>query len=173
MKIRSIAKALCAIAAGGTLAAALLLPLPEAVARRNRLNLKPSKSSAEAILPGRDSLDPSDGEAFDSIAAKVVFSGFDKTANSAKETFFITNNSHAVLLGLTVEISYLTTDGRCMHRRDEKIDMTLRPGDTRMATIRSFDSQKSFYYIKSNPPAKRSATPFSVRMKTIGLRVRS
>lgn len=106
------------------------------------------------VVKGRDSL---------FWAEKVVFAGFDKQPNSSVESFHISNRSDRLIRQLTVEITYVDTKGRMLHRRTETLKTEIPAGETRKIDIKSFDSQHSFYYVLSNPP-KRVATPFDVKM---------
>lgn len=91
---------------------------------------------------------------------QISFSGFDKPATSSTESFFITNHTDRVMKGVALYIEYLTPDGRQLHKRWLKLDCLIPPGETRKADIRSWDSQRSFHYLKSRV-SKKSA-PFDV-----------
>lgn len=92
---------------------------------------------------------------------QIVMSGYDKPLTSAQETFFITNNTDRILSGLTLYVEYLTLDGRQLDKRFIKLSCAVPPGETRIAKIPSWDTQKSFFYEKSARP-KRQATPYKV-----------
>lgn len=95
----------------------------------------------------------------------LEFSGFDKPASSAKETFLITNNSDTEIVGLLLEITYLDLQGRMIHRRNSDITVSIPPAETRMVELPTFDVQKSLYYKESNPPSRyKSSIPFDVRI---------
>lgn len=97
---------------------------------------------------------------------QIQFSGFDKTISSKLETFFITNNTDCLLESVTIEIEYLTTDGRQLHKRYEQIRCSVPAGETRSIDIKSWDKQKSYYYYLSAKP-RRQATPFMVKITTL------
>ncbi|MDE7381250.1 MAG: hypothetical protein K2N03_03880, partial [Muribaculaceae bacterium] len=103
-----------------------------------------------------------------SILRLIILSGYDKHASSSVESFFISNKSDHNISGITLDINYLTPDNRQLHKRTEEIILYIPAGETRMAEIKSWDKQKSFHYIKSQPsrkpssPYKVTITPLSV-----------
>lgn len=144
----------------------ILICMASASARKERSThgrLAP-KAAIEAALPV-------DTLAADS--ATVAISGFEKTLRSRWETFFVTNHSSRCIASITVDIEYLDTKGRQLHRRPG-IGITfpepIPPGETRQAKIATWDSQSVRYYHLSPPARTRAqATPFMVRItpKTI------
>lgn len=82
---------------------------------------------------------------------QISFSGYDKNQNSDKESFFITNNTDRTLTAISLYVDYATPDGRQLHRRFLKLRCAIPAGETRKADIQTWDTQHSFYYIKSNP----------------------
>ena len=104
-----------------------------------------------------DSLNSSPGIALDS----VIFTGFDKPASGDKETFLITNRGRLSLTAFTLQITYLTVDGRLLHRRSLTQQCFIPAGETRKIDIASFDRQGSYYYINSRP-GRNGAYPFTV-----------
>ena len=98
------------------------------------------------------------------VRPSIRFYGFDKTAASNMESFFISNGLDRTVSELVVIITYSDMKGRQLHRQEVKIDCTIPPGETRRTDIKSWDTQKSFYYHKSAKP-KRQATPFDVRLE--------
>lgn len=102
---------------------------------------------------------------------QVVFSGFDKTLRSSKESFFIINNTDRTLTGVTLYIDYRTPDGRQLTKRFLKLTCAIPPGETRKADIPTFDTQHSFYYADSERP-KRGGNPFTVTFDPVALYLR-
>ncbi len=96
----------------------------------------------------------------------IQYAGFDKKANSSKESFFISNSCDRTLRGIAVNLTYTTLDGRELHSRDIEIECEVPPGVSRNITIPAWDTQKSFYYHQSAPPAKGGCTPFEVTIHT-------
>lgn len=89
------------------------------------------------------------------------FAGYDKEANSNKESFLIVNSTDHEILGFCVRIDYLDMKGRMLHSRivEEKCDVP--PHEARRIDIKSWDTQHTYYYYLGNEP-KRVATPFQV-----------
>ncbi len=110
-------------------------------------------------------------ERFDTIveprADAVRFSGYEKTNQSNRETFFITNNleGDSTIIAIELTLTYFDTDGKQLHERMETIRCILPPGETRSASLRSWDSNHAFHYHLSTPPARRRSSPFSVRSR--------
>ena len=110
-------------------------------------------------------------ERFDTIveprADAVRFSGFDKTNQSNHETFFITNNlgPDSTIIAIELTLTYLDADGNQLHERTETVRCILPPGETRSASLRSWDANHAFHYHLSTPPARRRSSPFSVRSR--------
>lgn len=157
----------------------LILAASAATARKTGYRLIPKKSAAEK---SEIMIKDGDMQAADTIRMaqgsfmvasqcencnngyrldQVVFTGFDKTKNNPTESFFIINNTDRVLTAVTLYIDYRTPDGRQLTRRFIRLTCNIPAGETRKADIPSWDTQRSFYYIKSEKP-RRGGTPFSV-----------
>ncbi len=110
-------------------------------------------------------------ELFDTIDAPradaVRFSGFEKTNPSTRETFFITNSlgADSTIVAVEFTLTYFDTDGNQLHERTETIRCLLPPGETRAASLPSWDANHAFHYHLSTPPARRRSSPFSVRSR--------
>lgn len=96
----------------------------------------------------------------------IKLSGYDKPLNATKETLFITNNTEHHLLSISINCSYLDTNGRQLHQRDVVIPCDIPPGETRIVSFPSWDKQKSFYYIRSRKPKRGIATPYNISCNT-------
>lgn len=103
---------------------------------------------------------------------QVVFSGFDKNQSSAKESFFIINNTDRTLTGITLYIDYNTPDGRQLHKQFLKLSCSIPAGQTRKVDIPSWDTQRSFYYYKSQANKKHPGNSFDVRFDPIAYYLR-
>ncbi len=105
---------------------------------------------------------------------QIAFSGFDKPQNSSRESFFITNNTDRHMTGLTLYVEYLTEDGRQLHKRFLRLSCDIPAGETRQATVESWDRQHSFRYTLSAAPARSAhpATPFTVRFDPVSFYLR-
>lgn len=101
---------------------------------------------------------------------QIIFSGFDKPGNTSTESFFITNNTDRTLTGVSLYIEYLTPDGRQLHKQFLRLSCNIPPNETRKTDIRSWDTQRSFHYVKS-APSRRSA-PFTVRFDPVAYYLR-
>ena len=108
----------------------------------------------------------SDGEEFTNVATKLAFVGYDKKSTSGKETFFIGNNSEVDLKGIDIEITYLTTSGKQIHKRTVNLKEKFPAGETRAVDIKSWDTQHSYHYTKS-VASKSGSTPYTVRFKVL------
>ena len=104
----------------------------------------------------------------DSIHPAIRFYGFDKTVGSNTESFFISNGLKEALYGLEIRLTYTDMKGRQLHRRTVSIDTSIPAGETLRTDIKSWDTQKSFYYHKSIKP-KRQATPFDVKIDLLSV----
>lgn len=102
------------------------------------------------------------------IKPAVRFYGFDKTITSNNESFFISNGLDRPIRTMEVNITYTDMKGRQLHRRNVQIESYLEPGETKRYDIKSWDTQKSFYFHQSVKP-KRQATPFSVKIELLSL----
>lgn len=104
------------------------------------------------------------------ILPAIRFSGFDKTVASTQESFFISNGLDDSITGMEITITYFDMKGRQLHKRDVNIDIDIPPHETMRTDIKSWDTQKSFYFHQSAKP-KRQATPFNVKITLIALYV--
>lgn len=98
------------------------------------------------------------------IIPQIELSGYDKTAQSAKESFLLTNNSEHNIAGMVIELTYTDLQGRMIHKREETVKYNVPQGETRMISIRTFDEQKTLYYKNSTPP-RSGGMPFNVDIK--------
>lgn len=106
-------------------------------------------------------LNPHDTLLRDSVFCKIRFSGYDKPANASKESMLITNNSSLNLHGITINITYLTEDGRQLHKQKRDLFLDLPAGETRKQEFPAWDSQGTFYYYLSRAP-KNGGAPYKV-----------
>lgn len=136
-----------------------------------RFPAKESKEEKkEKLTAGSFKIDLS-SETEGDYADKIIFSGFDKKLNSSSESFFITNNTDRVLTEVEVSIEYLTPDGRQLHKSFHEVKCDIPAGETRKIDIKSWDSQHSFYYVKS-APSRGTGSPFIVRFSPVACYLR-
>ena len=100
------------------------------------------------------------------VVPAIRFYGFDKTATSGVESFFISNGLDEAISRLEIEITYSDMKGRQLHKRTAGIDCDIPAGETKRTDIKSWDTQKSFYYYRSAKP-RRQATPFKVKIRLL------
>lgn len=141
------------------LAVAAVLPAGMSAQRTTRPHLKTAASvptvSYDTIFTASDS-------------TAFGFNGYEKTLRSSRESFFITNRTDSLIDCLTVELTYYDMQGRMLDRRTADIDLTIAPGETRKADIRSWDTQKVMYYHRSpTPRASSQATPYRLKIRLL------
>lgn len=129
-------------------------------AQNSAVDSRSHETSNNAVLQNDTSLN------WKNIEKKIKFYGFDKTASATAESFFIVNDLDSILNGVEVEITYFDMKGRQLHRRICEVECMVAPHETMRIDIKSWDTQKSFYYHRSAKP-KRQATPFEVNIKLL------
>lgn len=100
----------------------------------------------------------------DTVAAPIKFlsfCGYEKSLRSSKETLFISNNSDSTVTAVIFTISYIDTSARKIHTRKVRHNGEIPPRETRRIDIPSWDTQKTYYYLKGETPRK-SATPYDI-----------
>lgn len=98
---------------------------------------------------------------FEKLKNLIRFYGFDKTVNSGSESFFIVNGTDSTVVRMRIEITYYDMQKRQLHQRTAEFDCEIPPHETRRKDIRTWDTQKAFYFHQSARP-RRQATPFDV-----------
>ena len=141
---------------------ALLCPIFKAQRVSTQINIEKHESSINRNYTKIDIPNADDN----TITNQLFFFGFDKPLNSSYESFFITNSLDKDIVGLDLEIEYLTTDSLPLHKRVVNIECNLRKKETKRVDIKSWDKQKSFYFHKNSKPRKQ-ATPFIVGFRLI------
>lgn len=138
-----------------------------------RFTAKESKEEKrEKMREGTFRIDDSENEPDAKYSLnQVTFSGFDKKLNSGNESFFITNGTDRIMSSIMLDIEYLTPDGRQLHKQFHELKCNLPPGETRKFDIKSWDTQHSFYYVKS-APEKAKGSPFIVRFYPLAFYLR-
>ena len=116
-------------------------------------------------------LESSDGLLPDSLADidpnAVTLKGYSKRASDSKESFFITNNTSHRMSAVRLLLRYTTMNGEMLTQRAVTVTVSLKPGETKMVEIKSFDVQRLFYYY-AGPQPRKSATPFQVAFRLTG-----
>lgn len=116
-------------------------------------------------------LDSTDGLLPDSLIDidpnAVTLKGYAKRASDSKESFFITNNTGHRMSAVRLLLRYTTMQGEMLTQRAVTVPVSLKPGETRLVSIKSFDVQRLFYYY-AGPKPRKSATPFQVAFRLTG-----
>lgn len=97
----------------------------------------------------------------------VSLKGFSKRASESKESFFITNNTSHRMSAVRLLLRYTTMNGEMLTQRTVNVSVNLKPGETKLVSVKSFDVQRLFYYY-SGPQPRKQATPFKVAYRLTG-----
>ncbi len=92
---------------------------------------------------------------------KIRFCGYEKSLRATKETIFIENLCDSTISNIAFTIKYLDSNGRQLHQRGINLKTDIPPRNARRFDLKSWDTQKSFYYIYGEKPRK-SATPYDI-----------
>ena len=136
----------------------------DARTRTTRKNLQATEvpvvalDAADGLLP--DSLADMDPDA-------VTLKGFAKRASDSKESFFITNNTNHRMSAVRLLLRYTTMDGEMLTQRTVNVPVNLKPGETKLVSVKSFDVQRLFYFY-AGPRPRKQATPFKVAFRLTG-----
>lgn len=128
-----------------------------------RGKLKPAAKPVTAA----DTVKAAAAEPFDTIAAPspslVRLSGYDKPLRASSETLFVTNRLADEILQLSIKLVYTDMSGRQLHERDAEVRVAIPAGATRRVKLKSWDTQKSFYYYLGQKPKVDAVTPYKVK----------
>lgn len=97
----------------------------------------------------------------------VTLKGYSKKASDSRESFFVTNNTNHRISHVRLLMRYSQMNGEMLHERTATVEVDLRPGETRLVAIKTFDVQRLFYYY-AGPKPRKSATPFKVAFRLVG-----
>lgn len=136
----------------------------DARTRTTRKNLR-STEVPIAVMESSDNLLPDSLLQIDPNA--VTLKGFSKRASDSKESFFITNNTTHRMSAVRLLLRYTTMQGEMLTQRTVNVPVNLKPGETKLVSIKSFDVQRLFYYY-AGPQPRKSATPFQVAFRLTG-----
>lgn len=104
------------------------------------------------------------------ITDSISFSGYDKPTPSSKESFHITNSSTTTINKAGIRITYLDLKNRMLHSRDVEVNCCVPGGESRLASIPSWDIQHTFFYYLG-PEPKKVATPYKVTIKLLWVEI--
>ena len=112
-----------------------------------------------------------DSAATDSIAGidpqAITMRGFSKRAGDSKESFFLTPHTRHRISHVRLLMRYTQLTGEMLHERQVTVPVSLKPGETQLVSVRSFDVQRLFYYY-GGPQPRKEATPFKVAFRLLG-----
>lgn len=94
----------------------------------------------------------------------VKFYGYEKKQSADKETLFIQNATDSAFSVIRFTIRYLDTSNRELHCRPVEHRIELPANGTRRIDFRSWDVQKSYYYVDGPAPRRTVATPYKVEI---------
>lgn len=94
----------------------------------------------------------------------VSMMGYSKHRNDEHESFILRNNTANYHISrVLIKLVYTTTeDGITFHNREELVECDIRPGMTRMVSIKSFDKGKNYYH-HTTPPTRATGIPYEVK----------
>ena len=136
----------------------------DARTRTTRKNLR-SVEVPIAVLESSDGLLPD--SLIDINPNAVTLKGFSKRASESKESFFITNNTKHRMSAVRLLLRYTTMKGELLTQRTVTVPVSLKPGETKLVEVKSFDVQRLFYYY-AGPQPRKQATPFQVAFRLTG-----
>jgi len=136
----------------------------DARTRTTRKNLR-STEVPVAVIEASDDLLPDSLAVVDPDA--VTLKGFSKRASDSKESFFITNNTAHRMSAVRLLLRYTTVNGELLTQRSVTVPVSLKPGETKLVSVKSFDVQRLFYYY-AGPQPRKQATPFKVAFRLTG-----
>ena len=146
------------------LLALLCVSTLDARTRTTRKNLR-SVEVPIAVLESSDGLLPDSLVDIDPNA--VTIKGYSKRASDSKESFFITNNTGHRMSAVRLMLRYSTMQGELLTQRMVTVPVSLKPGETKLVEVKSFDVQRLFYYY-AGPQPRKQATPFQVAYRLTG-----
>lgn len=104
-----------------------------------------------------DTIVPNKGE--------VGLYGYEKAQQSVKESFFVTNHTDRTIISLAFSISYYNERGEMLHSRTETVRCDIPSAETRKIEIKTWDSQKLWYYIGSHARHNDFSNPYDIRFQ--------
>lgn len=145
-------KPIITILAATTMLMTAVCQADRVVTTRKKLTIQPSHTLKASTVTTDTIITPQNG---------VRFCGYEKTLSSNRETIFIQNLTDSTLLAISLTIEYLDSSRRSIHKRHLKLQTAIPPHETRRYDLKSWDTQKSYYYINGSKPRK-TATPYDI-----------
>ena len=97
----------------------------------------------------------------------ITLKGYSKKASDSRESFFVTNNTSHRISHVRLLMRYSQMNGEMLHERIATVEVDLKPHETRLVAIKTFDVQRLFYYY-AGPKPRKNATPFKVAFRLVG-----
>ena len=97
----------------------------------------------------------------------VTLKGYSKKASDSRESFFVTNNTSHRISHVRLLMRYSQMNGEMLHERIATVEVDLKPRETRLVSVKTFDVQRLFYYY-AGPKPRKNATPFKVAFRLVG-----
>lgn len=91
----------------------------------------------------------------------VTLRGYTKRASDSRESFLITNNTGGRMSHVRLRFRYSSLSGELLNERKVTVEVNLRPGETRLVSVPSWDKQRMFYY-HAGPKPRKAATPYQI-----------
>ncbi|MBR5725972.1 MAG: hypothetical protein IKX56_04465 [Muribaculaceae bacterium] len=136
----------------------------DARTKTTRKNLR-STQVPVAVMENSDGVLPDSLQGIDPNA--VTLKGYSKRASDSKESFFVTNNTKHRMSAVRLLLRYTAMNGEMLTQRTVTVPVSLKPGETKLVEIKSFDVQRMFYYY-AGPQPRKQATPFKVAFRLTG-----
>lgn len=144
----------------------LLMVVSSVATARTRTTQKQLKNNSQIVEQIPDASLP-DSLLRDLEPNAVTLKGYSKKASDSRESFFVTNNTNHRISHIRLLMRYSQMNGEMLHERTATVEVDLKPGETRLVAIKTFDLQRLFYYY-AGPKPRKNATPFKVAFRLVG-----
>ena len=145
---------------------AILIVLIAVVAARTRTTQSQLRNNSQVIEEIPEGTIP-DSLIQDIEPNAVTLKGYSKRASDSRESFFVTNNTNHRISHVRLLMRYMQMNGEMLHERIATVEVDLKPKETRLVSIKTFDVQRMFYYY-AGPKPRKNATPFKVAFRLVG-----
>ena len=150
------------------LLAAILCGLVASAAPRRQRTTRHGRLRTETVATHRaEAVAPADTILPPQTDGMVLLRGYDKPLRGSRETFHITSQTTRRIEAIGLEITYLDTSGRMLHIREAEVRLDLAPGRTLKATLPTWDTNRSYYYVRGPKPRVSGVTPYDVSCRVL------
>jgi hypothetical protein len=101
------------------------------------------------------------------VCDSVILSGYDKPLRASRETIFATSSLDAAVTVVGIRLRYKDMAGRVLHERTVCVRVFVAPGETRMLSIPTWDTNRSFFYHRGPRPRVSGVTPYDVEAAVV------